>query len=93
VGGADSELTSGWGSFYHCSAFVLGSLNVVVEELVVGSRLLVSLISFELMFQKFVMGFVFLVAWKGEWWSGMLLSDSCFVKCSGLFQWVCGEFG
>ena len=92
VDGVDSELTSGWGSFYHCSAFVLGSLNVVVEELVVGSRLLISLVPFELSFQKFSMGFVFLVAWNGEWWIGMLLSDS-FVKFSGLFGWVCGEFG
>ncbi len=91
VVGSDSLLASGLVGLFHCSAFVLGPLNVVVEDLVVGSRLLISLVPFQLSFQKFSVGFVFLVVWNGKWWIGMLLSDS-FVKFSGLFGWVCGKF-
>jgi hypothetical protein len=91
VDGVDSTLAFGLVGLFHCSAFVLGPLNVVIEELVCGSLLLALLISFALACQKLAMGFVFLVAWNGEWWSGILLCDS-FVKFSGLFGWVCGKF-
>ena len=71
VDGVDSEPASGLFDFFQCCAFVLGPLNVVIEELGIGSLLLVLLVSFVLAFKELVVGFVFLVAWNGEWWNGM----------------------
>jgi hypothetical protein len=68
----DGELAAGWVGFLKGSAFVLGPLNVMVEECFICGVLLLFLVAFELTFKELATRFVFLVAGDGKWWGSLL---------------------
>ncbi len=88
----DGELAAGRVGFLECGAFVLGPLDVMVEECFICDILLLFLVAFELTFKELATRFVFLVAWDGKWWGSVLLGNAV-VWLSSLFGWVCSKFG